>query len=170
MKNILAITAFSALAVGCMPAENETSEVQAMYEANCATVTTALENFQNETADYSMYNQESFWARPTRFNPTKGDSVTLDELKESNIEGWAMMDYELVSDLKFLSGVDAATNMMDGSVRYYGVWKVTRTATDSVEAKSCTIPLYSSFDFDAEGKILFQQNYGDFTAAFNSLN
>ena len=129
-----------------------------MYEANCATVTTALENFQNETADYSMYNQESFWARPTRFNPTKGDSVTLDELKESNIEGWAMMDYELVSDLKFLSGVDAATNMMDGSVRYYGVWKVTRTATDSVEAKSCTIPLYSSFDFDAEGKIWFQQN------------
>ena len=170
MRKILAITALSVLAVGCMPAENETSEVQAMYEANCATVTTALENFQNETADYSMYNQESFWARPTRFNPTKGDSVTLDELKESNIEGWAMMDYELVSDLKFLSGVDAATNMMDGSVRYYGVWKVTRTATDSVEAKSCTIPLYSSFDFDAEGKILFQQNYGDFTAAFNSLN
>jgi hypothetical protein len=170
MRKILAITALSALAVGCMPAENETSEVQAMYEANCATVTTALENFQNETADYSMYNQESFWARPTRFNPTKGDSVTLDELKESNIEGWAMMDYELVSDLKFLSGVDAATNLMDGSVRYYGVWKVTRTATDSVEAKSCTIPLYSSFDFDAEGKILFQQNYGDFTAAFNSLN
>ena len=170
MRKILSITALSALAVGCMPAENETSEVQAMYEANCATVTTALENFQNETADYSMYNQESFWARPTRFNPTKGDSVTLDELKESNIEGWAMMDYELVSDLKFLSGVDAATNMMDGSVRYYGVWKVTRTATDSVEAKSCTIPLYSSFDFDAEGKILFQQNYGDFTAAFNSLN
>ena len=170
MRKILAITALSALAVGCMPAENETSEVQAMYEANCATVTTALENFQNETADYSMYNQESFWARPTRFNPTKGDSVTLDELKESNIEGWAIMDYELVSDLKFLSGVDAATNMMDGSVRYYGVWKVTRTATDSVEAKSCTIPLYSSFDFDAEGKILFQQNYGDFTAAFNSLN
>ena len=170
MRKILAITALSVLAVGCMPAENETSEVQAMYEANCATVTTALENFQNETADYSMYNQDSFWARPTRFNPTKGDSVTLDELKESNIEGWAMMDYELVSDLKFLSGVDAATNMMDGSVRYYGVWKVTRTATDSVEAKSCTIPLYSSFDFDAEGKILFQQNYGDFTAAFNSLN
>ena len=170
MKNYIAITVLSALVVGCMPAENETSEVQAMYEANCATVTTALETFQNETADYSMYNQESFWARPTRFNPTKGDSVTLDELKESNIEGWAMMDYELVSDLKFLSGVDAATNMMDGSVRYYGVWKVTRTATDSVEAKSCTIPLYSSFDFDAEGKILFQQNYGDFTAAFNSLN
>ncbi len=111
MRKILAITALSALAVGCMPAENETSEVQAMYEANCATVTTALENFQNETADYSMYNQESFWARPTRFNPTKGDSVTLDELKESNIEGWAIMDYELVSDLKFLSGVDAAQNL-----------------------------------------------------------
>jgi len=39
MRKILAITALSALAVGCMPAENETSEVQAMYEANCATVT-----------------------------------------------------------------------------------------------------------------------------------
>jgi len=170
MKKILAITALSALAVGCMPAENETSEVQAMYEANCATVTTALENFQNETGDYSLYNQESFWARPTRFNPAEGDSISLEEMKESNMNGWAMMDYELVSDLKFLSGVDPNTNMMDGSVRYYGVWKVTRTATDSIEAKSFTVPVYSSFDFDEEGKILFQQNYGDFTAAFNSLN
>ena len=53
---------------------------------------------------------------------------------------------------------------------YYGKWNITRTATDSTEAKSVLIPLYVSFDFDEEGKILFQQNYGDLTAAFESLN
>jgi spore coat protein CotH len=59
---------------------------------------------------------------------------------------------------------------VDGSVRYYGQWKVTKSATDSTEATSVVIPLYSSFDFDADGKLLYQQNYGDFTAAFTALN
>ena len=44
------------------------------------------------------------------------------------------------------------------------------TATDATAEASVIIPIYSSFDFDGEGKILFQQNFGDFTAAFNSLN
>ena len=60
MKNYIAITVLSALVVGCMPAETATSDVQATYEANCLTVTKALENFQNEAADYSTHNQESF--------------------------------------------------------------------------------------------------------------
>ena len=54
---------------------------------------------------------------------------------------------------------------MDGSVRMY--FDITITSTEN--GKSVTIPMYNSFDFDDEGKILFLQYYGDFTAAFLSL-
>ena len=66
---------------------------QATYEANCITVTKALENFQNEVADYSTHNQESFWQRSTLYN--SGDTITLDDIKASNPKNWAMNDYEL---------------------------------------------------------------------------
>ena len=168
MKKTLLVSMIGLAAVSCqMPAE-EGNEVSATFEANCETVETALSNFQNEVADYSMYS-EDYWARPTRMNPERGDSVRLEDVKTSNAGGWAIFDYELVSDLAFLPGVNPDSKEMDGSVRYYGMWKVTRSATDSTNEASVMIPIYSSFDFDPDGKILFQQNYGDFTAAFNSL-
>ena len=51
------------------------------------------------------------------------------------------------------------------SVRNY--FDITITLTEN--GNSITMPMYNSFDFDDEGKILFLQYYGDFTAAFLSL-
>jgi len=168
MKKTLFVLTISLAAVGCQMQADEGNDVDATFAANCETVETALSNFQDEVADYSMYS-EDYWARPTRMNPERGDSVRLEDVKASNAGGWAIFDYELVSELAFLPGVNPDSKEMDGSVRYYGMWKVTRSATDSSDEASVMIPIYSSFDFDADGKILFQQNYGDFTAAFNSL-
>jgi hypothetical protein len=81
-----------------------------------------------------------------------------------------MFDAELKTELRLLPGVNPETNEADGSVRYYGQWEVTKSATDSTEATSVIIPIYASYDFDADGKILYQQTYGDMTAAFESLN
>ncbi|MGB0194517.1 MAG: hypothetical protein ACPF8Z_04885 [Schleiferiaceae bacterium] len=168
MKKTLLVAWIGLAAVACQAPEEKGNDVDATFAANCETVETALSNFQNEVADYSMYS-EDYWARPTRMNPERGDSVRLEDVKMSNAGGWAIFDYELVSDLAFLPGVNPDSKEMDGSVRYYGMWKVTRSATDSTDEASVMIPIYSSFDFDADGKILFQQNYGDFTAAFSSL-
>ena len=168
MKKLFVFVVLGWAAIGCQMPEEESNDVDATFATNCETVETALSNFQNEVADYSMYS-EDYWARPTRMNPERGDSVRLEDVKTSNAGGWAIFDYELVSDLAFLPGVNPDSKEMDGSVRYYGMWKVTRSATDSTDEASVMIPIYSSFDFDADGKILFQQNYGDFTAAFNSL-
>ena len=68
-----------------------------------------------------------------------------------------------------LPGVNADTKEVDGSVRHYSEWEVTLPATDSTEAKSGTIKLYESFDFNEEGKIIYQQVYGDFTGLFMHL-
>ena len=66
-------------------------------------------------------------------------------------------------------GVNPETKQMDGSVRYYADWEVTKPATDSTAAKSGILKMYESFDFDAEGKIIYQQGYGDFTGLMTYL-
>ena len=55
-------------------------------------------------------------------------------------------------------------------MRYYGAWEVTLPATDSTEAKSGIIKLYNSFDFDENGKIIYQQGYGDYSGLMMYLN
>ena len=167
MKKAIGILAIGLTAIACQ-APQEDNTIQATFDANCETVRSALDNFQNEVATFDEYSVD-FVGSQTSFNPT-GDSTSLDELKESRPGWWAMFDAELKTELRLLPGVNPETNEVDGSVRYYGQWEVTKSATDSTEATSVIIPIYASYDFDADGKILYQQTYGDMTAAFESLN
>jgi len=99
------------------------------------------------------------------------DSLGLDELMKMDKQMWATYDFKLLTNPPvLLPGVNPDTKKPDGSVRHYSDWEVTLPATDSTEAKSGKIKLYESFDFDAEGKILFQQVYGDFTGLMMYLH
>ena len=69
----------------------------------------------------------------------------------------------------FLPGVNSLTKEVDGSVRIYSTWEISTAKTDSTEAKSGRLKMYESYDFDADGKILYQQGYGDFTGLMNYL-
>ena len=71
--------------------------------------------------------------------------------------------------MKYLTGVNPDTGVTDGSVRMYYDLEVTRTATDSTEAKSIIVPIYESFDFNDEGKVTYVQWYCDWTASLESL-
>jgi len=167
MKKAIGFFAIGLTAIACQ-APQETNTVSSVFETNCETVRTVIDNLQNEVVSFEHYS-EDFVGAQTRFNST-GDSTRLEEFKTNRIVWYETFDAELTTPLRLLPGVNPQTNEPDGSVRYYGKWNITKTATDSTEAKSVLIPLYVSFDFDEEGKILFQQNYGDFTAAFESLN
>jgi len=112
--------------------------------------------------DYSMYAKE-FSLLETAFGAEK-ESITLDEMIANDKQMWETFDFKMLTEPPvLLPGVNADTKMPDGSVRHYSVWEVTMPATDSTEAKTGTFKLYESFDFDADGKILTQQVYGDFT-------
>jgi hypothetical protein len=145
----------------------EDNDVQATFDANCETVKSSIDNFQNEVATYDEFSVD-FVSSQTGYNPT-GDSTSLEEMKENRTMWWAVYDAKLITDLRLLPGVNPETNEVDGSVRYYGQWEVTKTATDSTDAASVIIPIYASYDFDKEGKILYAQTYGDMTAAFESI-
>ena len=166
MKFIYSILCLSLLFVGCQP-ETDNSANEA-FEKNSQTVLANIEGFQNENLDYSEY-AEDFVMRDTGFG-TK-DPLSLEEMMANDKEIWEIFDFKILADtINLLPGVNVDTKLADGSVRLYADWQVTLPATDSTEAKSGIIKLYESYDFDADGKIIFQVVYGDFTGLMMHLN
>lgn len=166
MKFIYAILILSILFVGCKTEVKEDPNAAAEAAADAAFVKnseTALANikgWQEENLDYSMY-ADDFVFLDAAFQAKK-DSISKTEMMEMDKEMWAAFDFKILNEPVLLPGVNSETKKMDGSVRHYSNWEVTRVATDSTEAKSASIRMYESFDFNEEGKIIFQQVYGDF--------
>ncbi len=167
MKHLLTILCVSFLFMGCQPApDNSASEA---FEKNSETVLSVLEGFQNENLDHQAHYAADYVGLVTGFGADK-DSINLEESIESDKQNWKMLDFKLLNDpVNLLPGVNAETKMTDGSVRYYGDWEVTLTATDSTEARTGVLKIYSSFDFNEEGKIIYEQGYGDFTGIIRYL-
>lgn len=168
MKHLITIALFSALLLSCQAENQEEKAAKEAFETNSKTVLANLQGWQNENLDYSMYSTD-FVLFDTGFGVEK-DSMNLEEMKASDKLIWDAFDFKLLSDPPvFLPGVNADTRKMDGSVRLYSQWEVTLPATDSTDAKSGKINLYESYDFDPEGKIIYQQVYGDFTGLMSHL-
>ena len=167
MKTIFFYFFVGLLFVGCKTeVDNSVNEI---FEANSKTVLANLEGFESENLDYTTY-ADDFAIRETFFGSEK-DSLDLIEMMANDKQMWAQFDFKILTNpLVLLPGVNPETRMPDGSVRHYTDWQVTLPATDSTEAKSGIIKLYESYDFDPEGKIIFQQVYGDFSGLMMYLN
>ena len=164
-KTFLFLSVCAFLAACQPPVDNSATEA---FEKNCEVALAQITGWENESLDYDAIYAEDALLRPTGFDSP--DSMTLADMKVNNEQIWGALDFELVTDVYFLPGVNADTKKPDGSVRYYGIWKVTVPATDSTEAHSGELKYYESFDFNEEGKIVFQQGYGDFGGLMKHLN
>ena len=136
--------------------------VSKIFEKNCETVKAYEAAFCQENIDYEKFYSEKAIIKGTILGDN--DSMYVADRKVAHQELWKKYDFSM-SPLDPLPGVNLETKKMDGSVRMY--FDITITLTEN--GKSVTIPMYNSFDFDDEGKILYLQYYGDFTAAFLSL-
>lgn len=137
------------------------------FEPPQKTVMANIQNWQNETPGHSMYS-DKFVMRDT--GVIGKDSLHLDDMVESDKMLFKNYAFKFLTDpIVLLPGVNKDTKEPDGSVRYYGNWQVTIPATDSTEAKSAVLKYYESFDFDADGKIIYQQGYGDFGGLMDAL-
>ena len=166
MKLIYSILGMSLLLVGCQPPQDNSANEA--FEKNSKTVLANLAGFQNENQDYSLYAND-FVMGDTGFGAK--DSLNLEELIEQDKQLWLNYDFKILTDpIVLLPGVNANTKLADGSVRHYTEWEVTLSATDSTDAKSGVFQLYETYDFDADGKIIYQQVYGDFGGLFGYLH
>ena len=130
-----------------------------IFEENSNTVIAYEEAFCKENIDYEKFYSEKAVIKGTILGDK--DSLFVADRKVAHQELWQKYDFSM-SPLDPLPGVNLETKKMDGSVRMY--FDITITLSET--GKSVTIPMYNSFDFDNEGKILYLQYYGDFTAAF----
>ena len=144
------------------PSIAESENIFKIYEKNCETVLAYENAFCQEKIDYEKFYSEKAIIKGTMLGDK--DSMFVADRKIAHQELWKKYDFSM-SPLDPLPGVNPETKKMDGSVRMY--FDITITLTEN--GNSVTMPMYNSFDFDDEGKILYLQYYGDFTSAFLSL-
>ena len=160
-----AIAAAAALFFSCNP---PATDATATFEANSATIAQVFADFEAESDEFfTHFNADAIW-RGTGLNAP--DSVTLEQVTAKYKAAWAKYDYELISPTNFLPGVNPQTKAVDGSVRGYFEWNISKAATDSTEAKSVRVKVYESFDFNPEGEIMYTQVYGNLMAGYAYLD
>ena len=160
-----AIAAAAALFFACTPPATDAS---ATFEANSATIAQVFADFEAESDEFfTHFNADAVW-RGTGLNAP--DTVTLEQVTAKYKAAWAKYDYELISPTNFLPGVNPQTKAVDGSVRGYFEWNISKAATDSTEAKSVRVKVYESFDFNPEGEIMYTQVYGNLIAGYAYLD
>ena len=165
IKNFFLITIF-ALLYSCKSDVNvqfDITDVNQKFLDNCETVQSYLDDFVNESIDYKKYFNDTCKIRGTSFN-SEGP-MTVDDRMSRHEKLFPKYDFAISDSINFLPGVNAETKQVDGSVRFYFNW----TIINSENEKSVTVPLYMSFDFDENGKFIFQQHFGDISAAFSSI-
>ena len=171
MKIMYSMLCLALLIVGCKAELDNSAVANELFAKNCETALKSITDWESEMPDYSIYG-DSAVAYNTYFGAENAVTMIQSEESKARDEDFlANYDFKLVTSPPiFLPGVNADTKLPDGSVRYYGAWEVTKAATDSTEAKSGTIRIYESFDFDENGKIAIQQGYGDYSGLMMFLN
>ena len=165
MKLIYSALFVTLLFASCKPKSDSTANEA--FEKNSKTVLTYFEGVQAEKVDYSSFSKD-FKSLNTWFGAK--DTLSLDQFKIGDSKALKNFNFKLLDSVPvFLPGVNSLTKEVDGSVRIYSTWEISTEKTDSTEAKSGRLKMYESYDFDADGKILYQQGYGDFSGLMNYL-
>ena len=133
------------------------------YERNLELTKQWFDNFGNEDLDFTM----SFFADDIEYQSAfyDGPLMNKDETREY-FKGWhdAMEDISYEAQ-NYLPGVDPDTSLLNGSVRTYGYWSGTNTAS----GKSFRGLWYHYLTFNEEGKIINGGDFGDATGLVMSV-
>ena len=137
-----------------MPPKDDAIKMR--YEKNLASVKAAISAFENEKLDeFGTYVSDSVVYVPAMYGSP-----------QTNKEGWKNLlstfttefDSIRLTNALYLPGIDSVTHVPDGSVRYYGTW-VSRHKSGVKTA----VRFYAVYEFGAEGKIIYAQDYFDVT-------
>lgn len=169
MKKLFFALIITIMVVGCDQAAKQESttpgnsdEMKALYEANLATLKTAVTAFENE--DINAYSAQiadsAVWA-----SPVYGDTITtkahwISSLKNL-MDNWSNLH---LTNGQFLPGIDSTTHAFDGSVRYYGIWNGTYSS-----GKTTMVKFYGTYEFNKDHKIIYGSDFYDVGGLLNAV-
>jgi hypothetical protein len=138
-------------------------DVKALYEKNLAALKAGIALFEKE----DIKGFAATLADTIEFNsPAYGDTVKTKahyvELLQSFVDSW---DNLKLTNTIFLPGLDSATHQMDGSVRYYGVWRGVHKS-----GKATAANFYGSYDFNKDGKVSSATEFFDVGGMINAVS
>jgi hypothetical protein len=174
MKFVWAILCISIIAIGCESsgdyAEKAAPDPAVIaFEKNAITAQAYLDAWQTERIDYDSYFAKDYSAWGTGFQDT--DTTSLEQMIEWDKKLFEMYDFKIVNEpINFLPGVDIETKKIDGSVRNYSEWEITKSSTDSTAAKTGILRMYQAYVFNEEGKMTLTLTYGDFGGLLSYLH
>lgn len=172
MRKLMMVSTFALLALACNTSQTKTGgesatagssdSMKTLYEKNLALVKANVSNFENKDLDaFFVHIADTV----TWNSPMYGDTVTTKAHWMESIKYWTdnWDSLKLVNPI-FLAGVDAVTNMPDGSVRYYGQWNGVHKATGN----HTSVQIYEYMNFNADHKVAADGQYFDVGGLMNA--
>lgn len=151
MKKIIMI-AFVSILMSC----NQTQQ-NPNFEKNVELAQNWFTTFTSEDYDglSALMTDDVQWQSGFYGGPVMDKEATLQYMK-----GWQdAMENITYTPENYLPGVDPETGQLNGSVRTYGIW----TGTNTASGKDFEILMYHYFTFNDEGKIINSGDFGDVT-------
>ena len=153
MKKILiALVTVATFAACTNTSEVKTDAANEAYTKNLATTQAFFAAFAaKDSVKMASYVTDNFlWSPPM---------IGLDSLSKDKWYAQMQVFMKTYNDIQFTNplwrkGVDNDNNF-DGSVRVYGLWK----SKFASSGKDNSIKYYATFEFDKEGKIIWQGEY-----------
>ena len=141
--------------------QSDGSGAGAWVSASLATSVSGLSDVLVE--DFSMYigNDPSSTTNGAFANVSVGPkALNVITTGDNNVAvGYDAMENITYTADNYLPGVDPETGQLNGSVRSYGTWRGTNTAS----GKDFEILMYHYFTFNEDGKIINSGDFGDAT-------
>ena len=168
MKKLVCLFLASVAMVGCQPSSQPTPEpakddaAKIAYEKNLAAIKAAVKAFENENLEeFATYVSDSVAYYPASYGSKKS---TKEEW--INLLGFFTSEFDSIRLAQpiFLPGIDSATHVPDGSVRYYGSW-VSRHKSGVKTA----VAFYAVYEFDENNKVIFAQDFFDVGGLLNAV-
>jgi len=141
----------------------KTTEMKMLYEKNLGTLKQFITAFENKdaAARASLIADNVVW-----HSPAYGDMDSSGtHWKQMTQMFWDNFDSLKLKNAVFLPGVDQKTQMLDGSVRYYGEW----SGIYKKNKKKADWQFYGTYDFDKDGKVVNASQYYDVGGLKNAV-
>lgn len=143
-------------------ASKKNDDMNAVYEKNLADLKAGFAAFAKGDFDTwaSTIADTVFWTSPA-YGDILHTKAHWKEFLKGFTDNWTNIS---LNDPIYLPGVDSATHVPDGSVRYYGTWNAVHKS-----GIKTSLVAYGTYNFNKDNKVISGSDYFDVGGLINAV-